>query len=170
MTATTPTEGFPYAEPSDARGAGANAMRDLALAVEARVRNCYAYATVIGQVPLVNNTWTDVAWTAELHQPTSSPPLTVSGSTFTLGGTQPMLVLVGYTVGVFGTTKNSRLTVNGAVQPTTAIYNSDDRFAALVHTAIVPMSPGNTIKLSVMAGSGGSPVSYSDAQMYVVRL
>jgi hypothetical protein len=37
MTATTPTLGWPYPEPSDARGAGANAVRDLALAVEADV-------------------------------------------------------------------------------------------------------------------------------------
>lgn len=165
MTDTTPILGFPYPEPSDARGAGANAIRDLALALEDRERDNWTIGTVAGDVALANNTWTAVTWTAAGEAPDADFALV--GDTITYTGAGPRLVLVGYSVGLFGVTTNARLTLNGANQPITAGYNSTDQFGTLTQTTIVAMTPGYTVKLSVLTGTSGGPGNQSDASLFV---
>lgn len=69
---TTPTYGWPYPEPADARGQGANAIRDLALAAEDTLRG-YSDAHAVlrksavrgtTEQALPNGEWANAQWEA----------------------------------------------------------------------------------------------------------
>lgn len=63
MSGTTPVFGWPYPTPSDARGAGADKIRDGLLAVEADLLESYAIAGSNGAPAVAANTTADLPMT-----------------------------------------------------------------------------------------------------------
>ena len=162
MTKTTPTYGWPYPEPSDARGAGANAIRDLALAQEFTVAQLGAeldtaatnlWATGANdatQVALANNAWTPVG-----YETIGADGFSYAAGVFTYEGATSrwFVVSFGENLAVSGSQPSAGLRVlhNGAV---THQLHHGDNYAHLGGATVLRLDPGNTLQLADWANDG----------------
>lgn len=171
MTDTTPHLGIPYAEPSDARGAGANAMRDLANAVDRALWRSESITANPADSPSGAATGGTVVVFA-------GPILTLFTETapgsFRFDGTAERMFLVATQVEV-ATGGSDLATVTSSVEvrvdgvPVASSYDRLDSFSEsdnngtiearnVVHTPSVPvvLQPGQTVSVVAFANPAGS--------------
>lgn len=160
MTATTPFFGLPYPQPADARGAGANAMRDLALAVE----DCLIYDASVDTAPaesaqaLAGATGVDFPGAANLFGFT-----TPDAKVYTYTGDGVRFFMVAASVEVEVGPGASQESVAEVIHNGTAIWGSYDMVATTssgvldarryTHTLAVPvrLAPGETVSVTATA-------------------
>jgi hypothetical protein len=178
MTATTPGYAWPYPEPSDARGAGANAIRDLALAIEDTLEADAAARAVIrraahsgaSQTPLANGGWVNVAYAG-----TDDGNMSYDGVNMSYSGPARMF-LITYTanVAVNGTQPNGglRLLLSGSVADT---HMHSDNYNNLAGACPVRLGAGTgfevvTVQAYANDGSGAAGGAYDNASLRVTTL
>lgn len=156
MTSTTVNKAIPYAQPGDARGAGANAMRDLAVRVDELLTAQDFTGTnldALASAALANDVWTDV--------------LTL---TYT-GPARRFLVSFGANVAVSGTQPNGYM--RGLLDGTTPLpeLRHSDNYSHLGMAVPIHLGSGapfTTVTLQVKAndGSGLAGGARDNAYLY----
>lgn len=165
MPGTTPTLGLPYAVATDARAQGADAIQDLAVAVEAHLLDSRPYwiSTSGGSGTWGGaNTWTTLAYGA---QPTSGFG-SADAQTYIYTGTTPRMfmlsagAIVAATSGASPSSKALRIMVNGG--PVKSTEGVSER-AGLHVSHVLQLNPGDTLR--VEAYEGTFPAAYSHAYL-----
>lgn len=173
MTNTTPNKAIPYAEASDARGAGAVAMQDLAERVDellTAMDPIYLSGVRPESLALANNVWTPVDFTAF-----DDGTITHDADTFTYSGPARWFMLsFGGNVGANGSQPNAglRLVVGSSV---VADLRHTDNYSHLGGAVPFRMGSGTgyeLVELHALAndGSGASGGTIDTSWLRVVSL
>lgn len=174
MTATTPNKGIPYAQPADARGAGANAMRDLALKVDELLTAMDPlYKSAVSpdaQTATPNNAWTNVTYTLADDGALAYDGTNVSYS----DAPRWFLVSFGANVAVAGSNPSAGLRLLASGQVVQELY-ANRAYGAL--GAAVPFRLGAgtgyetlTVQVRTTDGSGSAGGGYDRAFLRVAAL
>lgn len=170
MTDTTPILGYPFPEPADARGAGADAIRDLALSVETSVK----HAATILTIPAAESA-SAAATTGTVVDYAGAPALagfTYSAGTITYTGPAVRMFLLATDVEVEASGSNLTLVTSTLEvrHGATVVSSSHDRVSCIdevggtiqsrrvVHHCAVPMilTPGDTITVTAYSTPAGT--------------